>query len=161
MIQAYIFDWGDTLMVDFPEAQGKMCHWQKVAAVDGAQETLAVLSKTAKIYVATGAADSTEKEIKLAFERAELSQFISGYFCQENVGFTKGSTEFMPTILARINHPLNSIVMVGDNIEKDIKPALSAGIKAIWFAPDVNTGKCLNNENGKFKSIKHLLALCR
>ncbi|MDO6775961.1 MULTISPECIES: hypothetical protein [unclassified Shewanella] len=62
----YLFDWGDTLMVDFTDEQGKMCHWEKVKAVDGAIETLAYLSSSADIYVATGAADSAEVDIKQA-----------------------------------------------------------------------------------------------
>ncbi|MBD1571604.1 HAD family hydrolase, partial [Aliivibrio sp. S10_S31] len=28
MRKAYLFDWGDTLMVDFPNTQGKMCNWE-------------------------------------------------------------------------------------------------------------------------------------
>jgi predicted HAD superfamily phosphohydrolase YqeG len=27
MIDIYLFDWGDTLMVDFPGVPGKMCNW--------------------------------------------------------------------------------------------------------------------------------------
>ena len=84
VIEVYLFDWGDTLMVDFPNASGKMCDWENVKAVTGAKNALNALSRHAKIYVATGAADSTELEIKLAFERVGLSEFISGYFCKAN-----------------------------------------------------------------------------
>jgi phosphoglycolate phosphatase-like HAD superfamily hydrolase len=91
----YLFDWGDTLMVDFPDVIGKMCDWEVVKAVSGAKEALEVLSKHSQIYVATGAADSTELEIKLAFERVGLSQFISGSFCKANLGLSKGSPEFL------------------------------------------------------------------
>lgn len=62
--KVYLFDWGDTLMVDFPEAKGSMCDWDEVRAVDGAKEALAHLSKKHKIYIATGAAQSTEVQIK-------------------------------------------------------------------------------------------------
>ena len=74
MKEVYLFDWGDTLMVDFPGMAGKMCDWTVVETVEGAREVLAVLSQKARIYVATGAADSTESEIKRAFERVGLSQ---------------------------------------------------------------------------------------
>ena len=89
MTQVYLFDWGNTLMVDFPEVSGKMCNWQVVEAVSGAKEALENLSKTSKIYIATGAADSTEVEIQMAFERVGLNQYISGYFCKENVGICR------------------------------------------------------------------------
>ena len=154
MIEVYLFDWGDTLMVDFPGVSGKMCQWGKVEAVYGAREALETLAKTAQIYIATGAADSTELEIKLAFERVGLSQFITGYFCQENVGFLKGSPEFLSSILNKLNTPLANIAMVGDNFEKDIKPAINAGIKPIWF-----TQKNIENSHDNVKVISKLSAL--
>ncbi|MDO6507743.1 HAD hydrolase-like protein [Colwellia sp. 4_MG-2023] len=154
MIEVYLFDWGDTLMVDFPGVSGKMCQWGKVEAVYGAREALETLAKTAQIYIATGAADSTELEIKFAFERVGLSQFITGYFCQENVGFLKGSPEFLSSILNKLNTPLANIAMVGDNFEKDINPAINAGIKPIWF-----TQKNIENSHDNVKVISKLSAL--
>ena len=62
-MNVYLFDWGDTLMVDFPQNTGKMCEWETVEAIEGAKDALAVLSQTANIYIATGAADSTEQEL--------------------------------------------------------------------------------------------------
>ncbi|MFT6899165.1 MAG: hypothetical protein ACJA13_003598 [Paraglaciecola sp.] len=83
----YLFDWGNTLMVDFPGAQGEMCDWQTLQAVDGAKETLAALYQQGyALYVATGAEDSSVQDIQLAFERVRLAQFISGYFCKSNIG---------------------------------------------------------------------------
>jgi len=134
MIEAFLFDWGDTLMIDFPDAKGKMCEWEKVEAVAGAKITLLSLSKQSKIYVATGAADSTEQEIKLAFERVGLSKYISGYFCKENIGFTKAEPEFLKSIISMLKISPSNIVMVGDSFEKDIKPALASGITPIWFS---------------------------
>ena len=133
MINVYLFDWGDTLMVDFPGVTGKMYDWDIVEAVSGAKKALEVLSKHSQIYIATGAADSTELEIKLAFDRVGLSQFISGYFCKANLGLSKGSPEFLKSILVKLNTPAVNVAMVGDNFEKDIKPAISVGIQPIWF----------------------------
>lgn len=115
-----------------------MCDWETVETVAGAKETLAALSKHSKIYIATGAADSTEMEIKSAFERVGLHKFISGYFCQANLGLLKGSPKFLNAIIAKINQPLTNIAMVGDNFEKDIKPALAVGIKPIWLTENNN-----------------------
>ena len=91
IISVYLFDWGDTLMVDFPNVAGKMCDWDTVEPVYGAKATLAALSEHSDIYIATGAEDSTELEIKQAFARVGLAQFITGYFCKADVGLSKGS----------------------------------------------------------------------
>jgi len=155
MIKVYLFDWGDTLMVDFPDQSGKMCDWEVVEATSGAKETLAALAKRAKIYIATGAADSTAFEIQQAFERVGLSPFISGYFCKANIGLSKGTPEFLHSILAKLQVPFENIAMVGDNFEKDIKPAIAAGIQPIWLTENESVSVPEN-----IKVIKQLNLLC-
>ena len=155
MVEVYLFDWGDTLMVDFPNVPGKMCDWVTVESVVGAKAALESLSKNAEIYIATGAADSTEIEIEQAFARVGLNEFISGYFCKANLGLVKGSPDFLQAIISKLNKPVENIAMVGDNFEKDIKPALAVGINPIWFTPD-------NNEIApeKVRIINRLSELC-
>jgi len=136
--EVYLFDWGNTLMIDFPDAKGKMCDWEIVKTVDGANETLKSVSRTAKIYIATGAADSTELEIKKAFSRVDLNRYISGYFCKENTGIQKGSTEFLESILKQLNITANKVAIVGDSYAMDIEPALKVGINTIWLNPNNN-----------------------
>jgi len=155
-IEVYLFDWGDTLMVDFPGVPGKMCDWEVVEAIDGAKETLECLSQTAEIYIATGAAESTEIEIKRAFERVGLDQFITGYFCKANLCVSKGSPGFFEEIIARLGKPVSCIAMVGDSLAKDIEPAAAIGIQPIWFSIDGNS----DIPNGT-KLIGHLQELCR
>ncbi|WP_217641065.1 HAD family hydrolase [Halomonas saccharevitans] len=120
-------------MVDFPGTPGKMCDWETVKAVDGAEEALRCLSRSASIYIATGAAESSEAEIKQAFARVGLDQFVSGYFCKSNVGHPKGSPEFLPTILRRFSLRAPRVAMVGDSLVKDVEPAARVGIQPIWL----------------------------
>ncbi len=156
MVKVYLFDWGDTLMVDNPNIVGKMCDWEKVEAVKGAKETLAALSKHSQIYIATGAADSTEQEVQKAFERVGLSQFIAGYFCKANLGLSKGSPEFLQAILSKLKIPSAYVAIVGDNFNKDIKPALAIGIQAYWF-----TDKTIDTPAINIKVINKLTSLYR
>ncbi|MEL0629073.1 HAD family hydrolase [Psychromonas aquatilis] len=152
--QVYLFDWGDTLMVDFPDYSGKMYQWPKIQVLANAEIMLATLAKTATIFVATGAADSTEQEIKLAFERANLNQYISGYFCKENLGVDKKSLAFFPRIIEKLNVPASQIVMVGDYYQNDIQPAIIAGITAIWLTSKDNISTA-----NEFKTITDLSEL--
>ncbi len=156
MINVYLFDWGDTLMVDFPGHTGKMCDWENVEAVTGAKEALEVLSKHAKIYIATDASDSTELDIRRAFERVGLSQFITGYFCKANLGLSKGSPDFLNSILDKLNVTSAYVAMVGDNFDKDIKPAIATGIQPFWF-----TSKSIESDVDNVKVINHLSDLYR
>lgn len=133
MMDVYLFDWGDTLMVDYPGSTGKMCNWPKVEAVPGAEKVLKHLSRKVRIYVATGASDSKEEDIKKAFARVGLSQYISGYFCKANIGFEKGTLEYLSAVLEKLGVHSSRVAMVGDSLVKDIKPAASIGIKPIWL----------------------------
>ncbi|MFT5677043.1 MAG: FMN phosphatase YigB (HAD superfamily) [Paraglaciecola sp.] len=156
MSKIYLFDWGDTLMIDNPEAQGKMCQWRSVTAVDDAADALAFLSQTSPIFIATNAADSSENEIKLAFERVGLSKYISGYFCQSNLGLSKETPGFYDSIISKLGVEASSVTMVGDTYEKDILPSLQAGLNAIWLNPRASDEKC-----GEFcRQIKNLRELC-
>jgi FMN phosphatase YigB (HAD superfamily) len=131
--KTYLFDWGDTLMVDFPDQEGKMCDWSRVAAMRNAYQTLKSIAAKSQIYIATNAADSTESEIQAAFEKVDLAQFISGYFCRANLGLSKGSKAFYFKIAEKLDLQPSSMIMVGDSLERDIVPAIEAGLDVIWF----------------------------
>lgn len=136
MGKIFLFDWGDTLMVDFPGEQGRMCDWETVAIVDGARETLEFLSQNHHIYIATGASESTEHDIRAAFERVDLAHYVSGYFCKNNLGLIKGSPKFYTAIVSRLKVAPGDVTMVGDSYEKDIQPAVEAGLQAVWLTQD-------------------------
>ncbi|AJR06187.1 HAD family hydrolase [Photobacterium gaetbulicola] len=151
MAKVYLFDWGDTLMVDFPQYQGKMCDWPEVKAVPGAREALHRLSAKYPIYVATNADDSSVDDIKQAFIRAGLAKFISGYFCKVNMGIAKGTPDYFQRIVLALDVEPFEITMVGDTLEKDIQPAMAAGLQAIWYQPDFT----LKGER-QYQQIRHL-----
>ncbi|MGR5236298.1 HAD family hydrolase [Vibrio alfacsensis] len=129
----YLFDWGNTLMVDFPHAQGKMCDWEHVEAVPQARETLAKLSQLHSIYIATSASDSAMEDVQKAFERVELDQYICGYFCFANLGIAKNKPDFYLAVTEQLSVEPNQLTMVGDLPKKDIYPAKEAGLNVIWF----------------------------
>jgi len=155
MSSIYLFDWGDTLMVDFPKYCGKMCDWEEVEAVSGAKNTLKYLSQSSKIYVATGASESSEEEIKSAFKKVELDEYISGYFCKANLGIEKGSVAFFKKIIEKLDVPFTDVMMVGDSLSRDIEPALQLGINVAWFRPDASP-----SQNCDIRVINKLEELC-
>ena len=133
MHRAILFDWGDTLMVDDKSQHGKMRYWDTIQLVNHANEVLNALSKRYDLYVATAASDSTIEDIHAAFQRAEIAEYIKGYFSQENIAFNKGSSDFYLAISASLCLKPHQLCMVGDSLEKDILPAKQAGLTAIWL----------------------------
>jgi len=157
MANIFLFDWGGTLMVNPPHMQGKMCNWEHVEAISGAHDTLATLSKNGcKLYVATGAADSSEADIKAAFERVGLDGYISDFFCQSNLGIGKGTAAYYKAIIEVLGVDANEVTMVGDILHRDIEPAIEAGLNAIWYTPDISVAEM----NGDYQQIIHLSELC-
>ncbi|MFT2092735.1 HAD family hydrolase [Paraglaciecola sp. 2405UD69-4] len=133
MTKHYLFDWGDTLMVDIPNQTGPMCHWPEVKVVPGAVACLERLSQQANCHLATNAADSSEAEIRLALTRAGLSGYLTHIFCRENLGVGKTDPSYYQKIVNKLGVNREQVIMVGDSLERDVLPAMDAGIQAIWF----------------------------
>lgn len=138
MKNIYLFDWGDTLMVDTPGIVGKMCDWEYVEATCFAEEALKKISQKASIYIATAAADSTPEDIEKAFKRVGLNKYIKGYFCRQNIGFTKPAPEFYLAIIKKLSVNPDSVTMVGDSYEKDILPCHKLGFNTVWLTSQQN-----------------------
>jgi FMN phosphatase YigB (HAD superfamily) len=128
-----LFDWGDTLMVDYTEFHGPMKDWPRVAALPGALEVLAVLQADWKLAVATNAADSDEKDIRLALQRVDLERWLDTVYCFKKIGYKKPAREFYQQILADLDLAPQLVCMVGDNYEADVLGANACGIPAIWL----------------------------
>ncbi|MEZ8696071.1 HAD family hydrolase [Vibrio lentus] len=156
LTEIVIFDWGNTLMVDFPDAQGKMCDWEAVQEVSGARALLAELSKNHQVYVATNAGDSSKDDIIRAFERVGLSQYILGYFCKASLGVSKYDYDFYPAIITQLSVQAQDVTMIGDTLEKDIYPALVSGLHAVWLNTE---GTVLKSEDPNIVQVQNLSEL--
>ncbi len=134
MTPLVLFDWGDTLMRDIPDAAGKMCDWPEVAAMPGAGECLQRLSRTARLFVATGARESTAEDIRAALQRVGLDGFLSGYFCHQNIGFLKPDPFFFLAILNSLGVQPQEVTMVGDSLQNDILPCHFLGMQTVLLS---------------------------
>lgn len=94
------------------------------------------LSRRSKLYIAIGAAQSAEADIRTAFQRVHLDKYLSGYFCKASLGIEKGTALFYERIFRALNEEPGEVTMIGDNLEKDILPALEAGIKGFFLTKD-------------------------
>lgn len=126
-----LFDWGNTLMVDFPEYSGKMHLWPKVELVAGVEQFLKRISATHQLYVATNAVDSDVDDIKLALQRGGIEHYFAGIFCRQQLGIPKNHADYYPTIVTQLGCDASQVTMIGDTPETDIFPALKHHLNAI------------------------------
>jgi putative hydrolase of the HAD superfamily len=135
IFKAYLFDWGDTLMVDFPHYTGSMKSWPEVKIVEGAEKTLEYLSRISKCCLVTNAKDSNEDDIWEALARVNLDIYLGSVFCYRNIGFEKPSSEFFSEVISTLCLEPKEIAMVGDSFEKDVLGAVDNGIFGYWYNP--------------------------
>lgn len=130
-----LFDWGDTVMRDYPERTAPMVEWETVEVVDGIADVLAYLHSTGRqIVLATSAEISDENQIRGALARGRLDRYFSRIYCFKNTNLPKGE-EFYHYILKDLQLPASDALMVGDGFEKDIRIPNTLGIFAVWFNP--------------------------
>jgi putative hydrolase of the HAD superfamily len=128
-----LFDWGDTVMRDYPERTTPMLEWESVEVVDGIAEALAYLHSTGRqIVLATSAEISNEEQIRGALARGGLDAYFSGIYSFTNTNLPKGEA-FYRHILNDLDLPASDVLMVGDGFEKDVRIPNTLGIFAVWF----------------------------
>jgi hypothetical protein len=72
MIKALVFDWGDTLMRDYPEYSGSMAFWPKVELMPYVDEALKAVGNMYTCYAASNAGASDLVLMGKAFERVGI-----------------------------------------------------------------------------------------
>jgi putative hydrolase of the HAD superfamily len=129
-----LFDWGDTLMRDFPEYRGPMAGWPAVELMPHAAEALSDLKSAGwSTALATNAQDSSESQIREALERGGISHLIDRVYCLGNTGAAKPDVLFFEHILNDLGLVPERLIMVGDDYGKDVRGALDAGLRAVWL----------------------------
>jgi len=136
-VRFFLFDWGNTLMIDFPDEQGPMFRWRRVEAVDGALTALRALSRTGSCFLATNAKDSLPADIQAALARVHLDTYIKKIFCYRELGHAKPSPEFYLEIVKRLACDPHHICMTGDSLENDVYAAAACGFRAVWYNPSM------------------------
>ena len=139
--RALLFDWGGTLMRDFPEYTGPMADWEQIVCLPNALETLSDLYAGWMIGLATNAADSNETQIWSALNRAGLGAFIDRVYCYHSLSVKKPDPAYFQAVLDRLSLPAESVVMVGDDFDADVCGALQSSLRAVW----------LNEKTGEFR----------
>ena len=130
-----LFDWGDTVMRDYPERTNPMVEWETVEVIDGIADVLAYLHPTGRrIILATSAAISDEEQIRGALARGGLARYFSGIYCFKNTNLPKGE-EFYRNILKDLQLSPADALMVGDGFEKDVQIPNQMGMDGVWFNP--------------------------
>jgi putative hydrolase of the HAD superfamily len=138
-----LFDWGNTLMRDFPEFQGPMKDWPRLEVLPYAAETLATLSTDWTLALATSADVSSEADIRTALDKVHLGQWLERIYSFTTTGLRKTSPDFYNFILKDLGLSPHQVIMIGDHFEADVHVPNLCGMRALWLnesTPEVREG---------------------
>lgn len=133
MKKVYLFDWGDTIMKNFPDRKGSMFTWDQVEIMPNADKMLQRLTQKNDCYIATNAKDSIKEDIMKALQRVNLDKYFKDIFCYKELGVAKPSKEYFELIVLKLGLEKGDITMVGDNLETDIYGVQKHGIDTILY----------------------------
>lgn len=135
-VSTVVFDWGNTLMKNFPQYTGPMAEWEQVELLPGAVEGLENLYGKVKLVVASNAADSGADQVRAALKRGGIDRYFDAVFTTRELnGFRKPQTLFFRAIEERLGVAADDLVMVGDDFQADVYGGWLAGWKTIWLNP--------------------------
>lgn len=133
MIKALIFDWGDTIMRDFPGKAGPMCDWEKVEWIPGAQTALQELSEKYICIIATGAGESDTAMMRKALRRLDAEKYFTYFFSAKELGTEKPDPIFFTKIADMAGFTPEECIHIGNLYHKDISGAKAAGMFTVLF----------------------------
>jgi len=132
-IKALIFDWGDTVMRDFPEKSGPMAYWDRVEWIPGVERILEKFYKKYMMVIATNAGASDTKDMIKALERIGAGKYFQYFFSSKDLGYQKPDPRFFTSIASHIGVLPENCVMIGNIYETDISGAKASGMLTIFF----------------------------
>jgi FMN phosphatase YigB (HAD superfamily) len=150
----YLFDWGNTLMVDDPNEQGPMYRRTQIRLCDQAETMLKTLSERYLCCLASNAGDSDRDDIRKALTRGGIDGYISEIFCARSLGCKKPSTEFFRAVCRVLDCLAGDLTVVGDDPVNDYAWARDNGARALLYDP---TGRF---RGAGFDRIERLMDLC-
>ena len=126
-----VFDWGDTLMRDFPEAQGPMYIWDRIEVFPHAADVLERLSAKYALSVASNAGESDTSDMRKALVIGGLDQYFNNHYTSKELGVCKPDPGFFTKICSEAGFAPENSFLIGNDYKKDIIGAKAAGMKTI------------------------------
>ncbi|PLW93624.1 MAG: HAD family hydrolase [Marinilabiliales bacterium] len=133
MITHIIFDWGNTLMRDFPEKPGPMYEWDHVELMPGVENLLSNLAERFVLTVATNAGESNTEAMVKALTRVHIEGFFIFKYSSKDLGVSKPDPRFFEEVCKRSGFTPEETLMIGNDYKKDIVGAKAAGMQTILY----------------------------
>ena len=156
-IKYLFFDWGDTLMEDYPQYTGPMYTWPRISAMEGVAQLMPGLSQKYKCVVLSNAVESNGELMKKAFERAELAEYFQRFFTSKELNASKPERQFFTRAMEMVNAEAHEVMMIGNDYNKDIISAKAAGMSTVLISSKAGEYLCADYMVEDFRGLGLLL----
>jgi putative hydrolase of the HAD superfamily len=150
-LKALIFDWGDTIMRDFPEKPGPMYLWDQVEWIPGAEQALKELHDKFVMVIATNAGQSDTLAMIKALRRVGADKYFRYFFSSKDLKYEKPDVRFFQSIASQISVLPERCAMIGNLYEKDIVGAKQCGMFTVLFDEKQSIGNCTDADKVIFR----------
>ncbi len=103
----------------------------RVSPVEGMTKVVRLLSEQTRLAVASNT--RSHNLIRAALEQTDVLKFFSPFVTSMSCGYRKPSERIFEEVLSAWSVQPESIVMIGDELDRDIEGAKASGIRTIWF----------------------------
>lgn len=134
MKKVVFIDCGDTLVDESTQVFNDEGIVIDVEFVKGAKETLEALKTLG--YKVVLVADGQDRSFRNIFAKIDFLDKFDGFVVSENVGALKPDKKMFETAFELLPEELRKkeyVVMVGNNLKRDIKGANEFGITSVWM----------------------------
>jgi HAD superfamily hydrolase (TIGR01509 family) len=143
-IRAVLFDLGDTLIDEHVDAVTPLDQVDLLARTDAA-EVLESLSRRFSLALVTDTETSHEDVVRRALSHLGLERFFDAVVTSQDLGTSKPDPRMFLEALRRVGAVPEQAVMVGNDLDRDIKGAAELGLATIlltgsrYYDPSRNT----------------------
>jgi YjjG family noncanonical pyrimidine nucleotidase len=122
--------------------------------IPGAEALLEEVSKNHKLVLVTNGLKEVQRP---RLSRSTIEHHFEAVVVSDEIGYAKPDAAFFDYVFNTIQYPDKSrVLMIGDNINADIRGGLEYGLDSCWYNPDRKT-----KENGilptyEIENISHL-----
>ncbi len=116
-----------------------MFTWEKAEWIPGAEDALKTLAGNTCCIV-TNAGESDQEAVKKGLAMVGADRYFQFIFSSMELGFEKPDPRFFRLVVEKLGSDPANCIMIGDNYEKDIVGAKTAGMKTVLFNPSDRRG---------------------
>jgi putative hydrolase of the HAD superfamily len=165
-IKAIFFDLGDTLMDETTEIKDIFGVTQDARLVEGAEEVIRSLKESN--YKLALVADTRIGTYKNVLSKYNLLRYFDSFAISEELGCEKPDPQIFLFALESLGidkQDYKNVIMVGNNLKRDIAGANRLGLISVWFHwndryPSIPESK-EETPNFEIRDIKELLNLIK